>query len=137
MTTGARRRIELFGGMQAILEGRTLTRFGTQKAAHLLAYLALTLPKTHLREHLLDLFWPDLPPHAGRDNLSTTLSTLRRCLEPPPFPAGTVLVADRHHVGLNPHTLTTDVADFAMLLAAADQSPSLPEIGRASCRERV
>jgi DNA-binding SARP family transcriptional activator len=39
---------------------------------------------------------------AGRDNLSTTLSSLRRQLEPAGVPAGSVLVADRQDVGLNP-----------------------------------
>jgi DNA-binding SARP family transcriptional activator len=39
----ARCRIELFGQMRLVQQDRTITRFRTHKAAHLLAYLALHL----------------------------------------------------------------------------------------------
>lgn len=115
-------RIELFGGLRVHLDGQTITRFRTQKAASLLAFLAFYPRTSHPREQLVELFWPELSPEAGRDNLSTALSSLRRQLEPPPLPAGSLLLADRASVRLNIEVLTTDVAEFDALLAKAAQA---------------
>src|SRR5262249_11514632 len=92
-------RIELLGGLRVRQEQRVITRFRTQKAGALLAYLAYYPHPTHPREILLEMLWPDLDPAAGRDNLSTILSSLRHQLEPPETPHGSVLIADRLTVG--------------------------------------
>jgi DNA-binding SARP family transcriptional activator len=94
----ARCRIELFGQMRLVQEDRTITRFRTHKAAHLLAYLALHLDQSHARERLIELFWPEAEMEVGRANLSNALSSLRRQIEPPGVAAGSVLVADRQNV---------------------------------------
>src|SRR5579871_2458711 len=99
-------RIELLGGLRVRQADRLISRFRTQKAASLLAYLAYYSHQRHPREVLLEMLWPDLAPTAGRDNLSTTLSSLRHQLEPPGVPAGTVLVADRSAVGVDPAALS-------------------------------
>ncbi len=96
-----------------------ITRFGTQKAAGLLAYLALR-PGPHPRETLIDLFWPDMDLAEGRNNLSTTLSGLRRLLEPPGVPRATVLVTTHAQAGLNPAVVTIDLAEFERLLREAE-----------------
>ncbi len=124
-------RIELLGGLRVRQEERVITRFRTQKAGALLAYLAYFRRQSHPREVLIDLLWPDLEPEAGRNNLSTILSTLRHQLEPPGTPAGSVLKADRFAVGLNAEAVCTDVADFENRLAAAEQAQS--EMERAHC----
>ena len=74
-------RIELFGSLRLTDGEQVLTRFQLQKAAHLLAYLALNPRRTHPREELVDLFWPDLELEAGRKNLSSTLVSLKHDLE--------------------------------------------------------
>jgi predicted ATPase/DNA-binding SARP family transcriptional activator len=112
-------RIELFGGLRLLQGDRLLTRFRTQKAAILLAYLALHLSQTHPRDQLVDLFWPEMDLEPGRTNLSTALTSLRRQLEPPGIPAGSLLVADRRTVQLNPEAVVTDVAEFDLLLDTA------------------
>src|SRR5947209_20527988 len=79
----ARCRIELFGQLRVLQGERIVTRFRTHKAAALLSYLALHRDQPHPRERLLDLFWPEMDLENGRVNLSTTLTSLRRELEPP------------------------------------------------------
>ena len=112
-------RIELFGGLRAQQEDRVVTRFRTQKTGLLLAYLAYYLQRSHRREQLIELLWPEGEPQAAHTNLRVLLRLLRRQLEPPGVPAGSVLVADRTAVRLNPEAITTDVAEFHAALQAA------------------
>jgi len=116
--------IELFGGLTARKENRFLTRFRTQKTGALLAYLAYHLPQRSPREALIELLWPLEDPQKSSQSLRTALSALRRQLEPPGIPAGAVLLADRFTVGLNPKTVTTDVAEFQAALERAEQAKS-------------
>ncbi len=116
----ARCRIELLGTLRVVLGGETLTHFPRQKAARLLTFLALH-PTAHLREHLVDLFWPDLDLPAGRDSLSTTLTALRRLLGTPQ-----VLVTTHQTVSLNAEAVTTDAAEFEQLAGKAQRAVDLP-----------
>jgi predicted ATPase/DNA-binding SARP family transcriptional activator len=119
--------IYLLGGLRVEQDNRTITRFRTQKAGALLAYLAYHRHRAHLRDQLVELLWPEGDPQAGRSNLSRELSGLRNQLEPAGRPGarthggcGTVIVADRTSVRLNPDALTTDVAAFESALHAAE-----------------
>src|SRR5438552_18676358 len=109
-------RIELFGGLRVQVGERLITRFQTRKTASLLAYLAYYLERSHPRDILIDLLWPDADPGAGRHRLSMAPSSLRRQLEPPGIPAGAVLQADRFLVRLNPAAVRTDVGDLLSAL---------------------
>ncbi len=91
----------------------SVSHFPTQKAAAILAYLAATLPRSHSREIIAELFWPDKDPALARNSLSVTLSSLRKLL-------GESLVSGRLYVGLHPYSVTTDVAEFEARLAAGD-----------------
>ena len=114
-------RIEMLGPLRVIQSHQTVTRFGTQKAGSLLAFLAHRLwPQP--REQVIDLFWPDMDLPDGRNNLSTTLSSLRRQLEPPGIARGAVLITTHACVGLHPATVTTDVAEFERLLQEAEDA---------------
>jgi DNA-binding SARP family transcriptional activator len=86
----------LLGGLRAERGGETVTRFRSQKFGALFAYLALFPQRVHTREELADLLWPDAEPEAARTNLRTALSSLRKQLEPPGTPAGSVLVTSGH-----------------------------------------
>src|SRR5205085_1307647 len=55
----------------------------------------------------------------GRNNLSLALSSLRRQLEPPDVARGSVVLADRLNVQLNPAVVGTDVAEFESRIAVA------------------
>src|SRR5205823_708480 len=64
---------------------------------------------------------------AGRNSLNTALSSLRRQLEPPGIPTGTILQADRFTVQLNPAVFLTDVAEFSSALHASERKTSHQE----------
>jgi DNA-binding SARP family transcriptional activator len=115
-----RYRIELLGGLRVQHGDRQITRFPTRKAASLLAYLAYYLPRSHSREVLVELLWPESDVEAGRSRLSVVLSSLRQQLESPGPPSGAVVQADRFAVGLNPSAVTTDVAEFEVAVQAAE-----------------
>lgn len=120
-------RIELLGGLRALQGDRVITRFRSHKFGALLAYLAYFSNRSHPREILIDTFWPEFEPGAGRNNLSTALSTLRHQLEPPGVPSGTVLIADRENVQLNPASVITDVAEYNAAIRFATGSGSSTE----------
>jgi predicted ATPase/DNA-binding SARP family transcriptional activator len=107
--------------------GRTLSHFRSQKTGFLLAYLAYFPQRTHLRDALLELLWPDADLPAGRASLSVALSFLRQHLEPPGSPSGSVLIADRSTVHLNPEAIATDVAAFEAALRDASRAGSPEE----------
>lgn len=76
------------GPLSVEIGSDTVTRFRSQKAAGLFAYLALFPRRIHAREELADLFWPDADPEAGCTNPRSALASLRRQLEPPGVEAG-------------------------------------------------
>src|SRR3954447_15787732 len=112
-------RIQLLADLCAMSAERTLTHFGFRNANRLLAYLAYYADRAHSRELLLEQLWPEADSGRSRDNFRKTLSVVRQALEPPGIPSGTVLIASRRLVQLNPATVTTDVAEFRQALAAA------------------
>jgi Predicted ATPase len=94
-------------------DGVEVTRFRTQKAAALLAYLALRPHRQYGREELADLFWPDATPESARVNLRTTLSSVRRTLRTTTLPGEQFLLSQGNHtIGLAPDLIETDVARF-------------------------
>jgi predicted ATPase/DNA-binding SARP family transcriptional activator len=117
-------RLELLGGLRAVQRDRVIDRFRTHKNAALLAYLAYHTHRSHPRDELVELLWPECEPAVGRDRLSTALSSLRRQLEPPGLAAHSVILADRQGVRLNPEAVSTDVAEFEAALHAAGRAGS-------------
>src|SRR5690349_4751034 len=71
-------RIEMFGRLRCIGADRVLDRFRTEKTAVLLAYLAYHLDRTHSREELIGLLWPEADTARGQMSLRTAISSLRR-----------------------------------------------------------
>ena len=136
-SAGGMYRIEMLGRLQVRQDGRAvITRFATQKAAALLAYLAYHGSGMHPREVLGEMLWPGSNRAAARDRLSTALSSLRHQLEPPGgMPAGSVIRADRFSVGLNPQAIRTDVAEFEAAITTVSQVSSATE--RAQVLERA
>ncbi len=109
--------------MRILVDGREDARSRTQKANWLLAMLALRPGAPATRERLIDLFWPDLDLDAARDNLSTTLSMLRRAFGA----ADHVLRANRLEVWLEAGAFTTDVIECDQLLRQAASSRDAEE----------
>ena len=124
-------RIEMFGGLRVRQDEREITRFSTERTAAVLACLAYHLGQPQSREALAEYGWPDRDPHRARTSLNTALSSLRRQLEPPGVPSGTVVQGDRLTVRLNPPAVTTDVQEFGEALLRARRADS--SAARAEC----
>lgn len=119
-------RFELLGGMRVVRGSTVIDQFRTQKTASLLALLALQAGKPQPRERLVERFWPDADPEAGRHSLSQTLSWIRKALSADGEP---LLVADRTNVRLDPSGFVTDVAEFESAAAArAGERPAEREL---------
>ena len=73
--------IELLGGFAARRDEKPDLVFESDKTRALLAYLAVERGKTHRRETLAGLFWPDMPEKRARANLNQSAYSLRRILE--------------------------------------------------------
>jgi DNA-binding SARP family transcriptional activator/predicted ATPase len=109
--------IRTLGSFQVSIETRPITKFESNKAKALLAYLAVESSQAHSREKLASLFWPEMPSKRASSNLSQTLYNLRQLLgdhlvQPPYFLRG------REAVQFNPesdHWL--DVQAFTAQLA--------------------
>jgi DNA-binding SARP family transcriptional activator len=124
-------RITLLGSLRVEQADRVVTRFLTYKTGALLAYLAYRLPHLQSRETLIEMFWPEGSLERGRNNLSIAVSSLRHQLEPPGMLAGTILIADRQKVGLNPGTVSTDMEEFdTAQKAAASASSDAEQVDR-------
>src|ERR1051326_3538507 len=112
-------RIELLGGLRVDGSDQSIVRFRTRKTAQLLAYLAYHSSRSHPREELMDLLWPESDTEAAHTNLRVALNSLRRQLEPPGIPAGSALIADHASIRIHPSTICTDVDDFETALGSA------------------
>ena len=119
MSVDARWQIQLLGDLRAERDGQVVTRFRTRKTGELLAYLAYHRGRSHPREVLIELLWPECDPDAGRHSLNVALSSLRAQLEPPGVPTGSVIAADVTSVRLNPKAISSDVAEFEERLNSA------------------
>jgi predicted ATPase/DNA-binding SARP family transcriptional activator len=124
--------IYLLGGLRVEAGNEVVTRFRTQKTGALLAYLALHLQRAHSREELADLFWPDIDPEAARANLRSSLSSLRRQIEPPgTVESGSVLVTRGHfEVYLNSASVAVDAIRFDRAIGAANRAGTAQEKAR-------
>jgi predicted ATPase/DNA-binding SARP family transcriptional activator len=125
-------RVEMLGTLQARSEDATIVRFRTRKVGLLLAYLAYHSGRSHSRDELADMLWPDTEPEHARRNLRQALSSLRHHLEPPPIPTGAVLVTKQGSVSLNMAYVATDVADLHVRIrraaAVTDAEEKIPEL---------
>jgi DNA-binding SARP family transcriptional activator len=72
-------RVFSLGTFEVQWEGKTLvgSEWRSHLARYLLAYLALEWPRPVPVESLLEVFWPEMEPDRSRNNLKSTLSSLR------------------------------------------------------------
>ena len=117
---------QFLGRLSARRGDQVITRFASSRVAALLARLALFPHRDHPREELIDLLWPDSDLDAGRLNLRVALASLRRQMEPPDVPPGSVVAADRATIRLRPAAFHCDVPAFeaAVKDAARALSPA-------------
>jgi predicted ATPase/DNA-binding SARP family transcriptional activator len=104
------------GPWQVLMEDGAAPRFKYEKVRALLTYLVVESGRAHRREALMDMFWPDLPETAARNNLRQALASLKEALSDsqadPPF-----LLVTRTTVQFNPgSSYTIDLDEFTRLL---------------------
>lgn len=117
----------MLGGLAAVQSDRRITRFQTQKTGALLAYIALIPGKSHSREALAEMLWPDGDPIAIRNRLNQAISSLRRQLHPPEFGPGNVLITDHYAIGINSASVVTDVEEFERDIRLAEKAETEEE----------
>jgi len=111
--------ISLLGSFRVTLDDIPLTSFATDKVRALLAFLAVEANWPHRRDTLVDLFWPDRPPAAARNNLRQALFQLRHTLANSQGPMPHLLVAAKE-VQFDPTSdYWLDIAEFEPCLSAS------------------
>jgi len=65
--------IALLGTIHVTLDGEPVTDFKSDKVRALLAYLAVEADRTHRRDALAGLLWPEQSNRDARSNLRYTL----------------------------------------------------------------
>jgi predicted ATPase/DNA-binding SARP family transcriptional activator len=109
-----------------------------RKAIGLLAYLLIESDRSHSREFLLGLLWPDLPTAAAQNNLRVTWAQLQKALVMRDSDAQPHLIGNRLALAFNPlsdHKL--DVARFHALLEACRTHPHSDQSDCAECAARL
>lgn len=117
-------RVEMLGAFQARTHGQTVSRFRTRKVGALLAYLALYSKRVHTRDEIAALLWPDADEAESRRNFRQALYSLRKVLEPPSLPTGSVLEVKQAWVSLNANAVSTDVEEMSELADRAKDAGS-------------
>lgn len=126
----------MLGALRLTRDEETVTRFRTRRVGLLLAYLALFRDRSHVRQELGELLWPEREPEVIGRNLRQALTSLRHVLEPPPMPSGTVLQVQHTALGLNREAVATDVAEFESALAEARRTAD-PQVRERLIRQAV
>src|SRR5581483_4980695 len=127
----------LIGPVEVAIDGAPVTSFDYAKVRALLAYLAAEPQRSHSRDALAELLWPEQPATAGRNSLRRALASLRQAIADhqadPPF-----LLATRETVQLNPASdYSLDTARFAELIAACERHPHADPSRCPACAERL
>jgi DNA-binding SARP family transcriptional activator len=115
-------RIQMFGGLSAEHGEARIPRFRQRKIGALPAYLAFCRERSHPREVLVEVHWPDEEPEAGRHNLRSALHSRRRMWEPEGTKPGAGIIADRFSVQPDPEAVRTDIADSEQAVDAAKRA---------------
>jgi DNA-binding SARP family transcriptional activator/predicted ATPase/uncharacterized protein HemY len=125
----ARLQLSFLGALQVSLDGQPVSGFESGKVRALFAYLATGQERTHSRDELLGLLWPEQPDSTARSNLRQALYDLRRTIRDsdsdPPF-----LLVSRENIQFNPEGDSwVDVAAFVELLdVCAHHAHRRPEL---------
>ncbi len=120
--------LTFLGVFRAHVDGRPLVSFRSAKVQALLIFLALTRPRTHPRDALAGLLWPDEPEAVAKKNLRQALYRLGAMLEDPEPGRPPRLLVSRATVALNPEAeIAVDVESFHAHLArhALDEAVAL------------
>ena len=119
-------RLNPAGEITEAAAGTTRGRQSRQMRA-LLGYMAL-FSRAHRRDELITQLGWEEDSDGGRNRLRVELSTLKKTLEPPDIPPGSVLEATRDIARLHSPAILTDVSRFESLLNDFHRHASLPAL---------
>ncbi len=123
--------IQMFGSLRLTWASHPRPLAVPPSLRPLLAYLVLFHRRSHPRDRLGELFWPELAPDRARRCLNTALWRLRRIMEPRASGAGPYLLTERHNGvqfnGRSDHWL--DVTVFEQTLSRFLSAP-VPAVSR-------
>ncbi|MBS1721929.1 MAG: hypothetical protein JSS66_02860 [Armatimonadetes bacterium] len=119
-------RVELFGQLRLRAPDGSRQTLRYQKVGKLLAYLAFFAQRSHERDLLACMLWPEADPGTAKKNLSQSLYELRRILEPTGS-EGSVVGSDRLSLWVNPQFVDSDVRCFEAAIEHARKSAEGPE----------
>ena len=105
--------VKMFGWLRAEAGETVITHFRTRKTSALFGYLAFHSERSHPREFLADMLWPEARGGASRNSLSQALTSLRHEIGRAGQEVSALLHADRATVQLHGNS---DVADFEAAL---------------------
>lgn len=108
--------VNLLGRFQVKLADKEINGFSTDKTRALLAYLAVESDRSHRRQALAGLLWPDFSESSARSSLRSALVNLRQIIgdhnAEPPF-----LLISRQSIGINPDgDIRVDATSFSSML---------------------
>jgi DNA-binding SARP family transcriptional activator len=95
------------GHFQITRAGELLPVCKSHKAIALFRYLLTQRHHAVHKEVLMELFWPDSPPHAARSGLHAAICALRRHIDPP---GGSYVLFEDDHYALDPGASLDDEA---------------------------
>jgi predicted ATPase/DNA-binding SARP family transcriptional activator len=103
----------VLGALTVLIDGIPVNSFESDKVRALLVYLAVEAHRSHHRETLIGLLWPDCPEETARHNLRQALFNLRLALgdhtAKPPF-----LIITRDSIQFNQESdFSLDLAQFS------------------------
>lgn len=117
-------RINLFGRLAVFVDDRPLVVGSPHlKPIEIFTYLLIHRRRSHSREAIATLLWPDLPPAHAKKNLRKVLCTLQHLLADAVMPSGPpVLLIEHDWIALNPALdLQLDVEIFEHAYTLAQQ----------------
>ena len=130
--------IRLFGTMQVTLDGAPARAYESDKVRALLVYLVVEAGRSHRREALAELLWPENSERRARRNLSQALYSLRQTLQAHQSSVPPYLLLTPETLQLNPaFDIWLDVAEFTRLVEACDRHAHPSRSTCMPCQERL
>src|SRR5262245_51730039 len=108
--------VSLFGGFEAWLNSARIPTL-PKKAEALLAYLALNIGRSQMRDKLAALLWGDTGDIQARNSLRQAFFVLRRKFEATAATTEPILLTAGETVALNPAAVDVDAVKFQLLIA--------------------
>lgn len=126
----------MLGNLEARSDEQAVSRFRTRRVGMLLAYLAYFSDTSHDRSEVGEVLWPEGDPDKVSTNLRQALASLRRHIEGPMLPTGSVVRSQNSMLSIAQGMIETDVAEFEKLLIDVRKEPD-PSVRRSALERAV